>query len=250
MARGRMISNTIAQDKRINQLSDDTSRLAYTWLVTFADCEGRTPGDPAVVRSMLFPRREDITIAQMEGYIRQWHDLGLVVWYEAKGDMWIYFPAFFNHNKINPTHEAVSKIPAPPPDKLQTNSEQTPDKLPLKLNQVNIIEVEVKPEKSATAAVFTKYQSGIGFLTPGIAEKIKLALDDYPEDWIVQAIDEAETHNARNWSYCEAILKRWKVDGFKNKKPKVETPEDIQKQILEYEQRMILESIEKSKYDG
>ena len=116
MARGRIITNAIAHDKRINQLMDDTSRLAYTWLVTFADCEGRTPGDPAVVRSMLFPRREDITIAQMEGYIRQWHDLGLVIWYEAKDDMWIYFPAFFNHNRVNKEHEAASKIPEPPPD--------------------------------------------------------------------------------------------------------------------------------------
>ena len=67
MAKARMISNGIAQDKRVHQLSDDISRLAYTWLITFADCEGRTPGDPAIVRAMLFPRREDITIAQMEG---------------------------------------------------------------------------------------------------------------------------------------------------------------------------------------
>ena len=78
------------------------------------------------------------------------------------------------------------------------------------------------PVFSATAAVFTKYQSGIGLITPGVAEKIKLALDEYPEDWIIKSIDEAETHNARNWKYCEAILKRWKVEGIENGKSKDE----------------------------
>ena len=80
MAQGRMIVNAIAADKKINRLSDDTSRLAFTWLITFADCEGRTYGDPAVVRSMLFPRRQDVTIERMEAYIREWASLGLIIW--------------------------------------------------------------------------------------------------------------------------------------------------------------------------
>ena len=57
MPRGRFISKEITLDKKVNNLADDTSRLAFTWLITFADCEGRTPGDPAVVRSLLFARR-------------------------------------------------------------------------------------------------------------------------------------------------------------------------------------------------
>ena len=215
MARGRMISNSIAQDKRINQLSDDTSRLAYTWLITFADCEGRTLGDPAVLRSMLFPRREDITIAQMEGYIREWNDLGLIVWYEAKDDMWIYFPAFFNHNRVNKDHEATSKIPEPPPDKIQTKINLTPDKITLNLNQVKSI------QDNDAAAVFTAYSNNIGTLTPMLADDIGEAITEYTGDWIIKAIEEAVTHNARNWKYIHAILKRWKVDGIgSNDKPK------------------------------
>jgi hypothetical protein len=58
---------------------------------------------------MLFPRREDITIAQMEGYIREWFEEKLIIWYEAKGDMWIFFTAFFKHNKIN--RERETRIP-------------------------------------------------------------------------------------------------------------------------------------------
>lgn len=112
MASGRFVTNTICADKKINQLSCDTSRLAFTWLITFADCEGRTYGDPAVVRSMLFPRRQDISIEQMEAFITEWAAKEMIVWYEAEGDLWIWFPNFEKHQTgLRKDHEAASKIP-------------------------------------------------------------------------------------------------------------------------------------------
>lgn len=115
MARGRVIANAICGDKRINQLSDDTSRLGFTWLITFSDAEGRTPGDPAMVRSMLFPRREDITVECMAAYISEWQDHGLIEWYEAGDDRWICFPQFGRYQVgFDRRHEPASTIPAPP----------------------------------------------------------------------------------------------------------------------------------------
>jgi hypothetical protein len=146
MAQGRMIVNAIAADKRINKLSDDTSRLAFTWLITFADCEGRTYGDPAVVRSMLFPRRQDVTIERMEDYIREWALLGLVVWYESDGDIWISFPKFDkNQPGLRKDREAASRIPQAPElseDLLRSYSGATPELLPVKLKEVKGIEVK------------------------------------------------------------------------------------------------------------
>ena len=115
MARGRLIASDITRDKRINDLSNDTSRLAFTWLVTFADQEGRTYGDPALLRSMIFPRRADVTVDEMECYIAEWHASGLVIWYEANQDRWIQFPAFHKHQKgFDRRHEPDSQIPDPP----------------------------------------------------------------------------------------------------------------------------------------
>jgi hypothetical protein len=112
MARGRFISNAITSDKKINDLSDDTSRLAFTWLVTYADCEGRTHGDPAMVRSLLFPRRSDVTNERMEAYISEWQAAGLVRVYSANGDLWIDFPNFSKHQTgLRKDHEAASTIP-------------------------------------------------------------------------------------------------------------------------------------------
>jgi len=114
MARGRMINSKITRNKAINDLSDDTSRLAYTWLITFADVDGRTHGDPALVRSLVFPRRTDITVERMESYIREWAGAGLVLWYEADGDMWIAFPTFAeNQRGLDRRKEQPSEIPEP-----------------------------------------------------------------------------------------------------------------------------------------
>lgn len=142
MARGRMISKEITLDKRVNDLSGDTSRLAFTWLVTFADCEGRVHGDPAVVRSLLFPRRTDVTVPDVEKFIREWHDCGLVEWYEADGDRWIAFPKFSSHQVgLRKDREAPSSIPAPPSEELRTNAGLTPEDIPVKLKEVNGKEV-------------------------------------------------------------------------------------------------------------
>lgn len=182
MASGRMITNAIPADKKINQLSDDTSRLAFTWLITFADSEGRTYGDPGVVRSMLFPRRSDVTIEQMEGYIREWHNLGLVVWYEADGDQWIWFPKFDkNQPGLRKDREAPSRIPAyvaeklppgsnPPPDELRSGSGPDPEEIPVKLKEVKLKEwnsisadllqyVPTSPKEAADHPIFWFYKS-------------------------------------------------------------------------------------------
>jgi hypothetical protein len=119
MARGRMITNRICTDKDINDLSDDTCRLLFTWLVTFSDAEGRTYGDPAIVRSMVFPRRTDISTEQVEGYIRELHAVGLILWYTAAGDRYIWFPNFEKHQPgLRKDREPESELPGPSPDEI------------------------------------------------------------------------------------------------------------------------------------
>jgi hypothetical protein len=155
MANGRFITNTICADKRVNQLSNDTCRLAFTWLVTFADREGRTYGDPAMVRSMLFPRRQDISIEQMQQMITEWASLGLVVWYEDDGDLWIWFPGFEkNQMGLRKEREAPSKIPAPSDagtEKVRSRYGVSPELIPVKLIEVKLIEEKGSPPPSSDA---------------------------------------------------------------------------------------------------
>lgn len=63
--------------------------------------------------------------------------------------------------------------------------------------------------------VFKTYQSEIGIITPRIADTIGLWIDDptCPSEWLLDVMKIAADQNKRNWAYCEAILKRWMVEG-------------------------------------
>ncbi len=115
MARGRFISRDIVIDKKVNSLSSPWSMLAFTWLITHADIKGRTHGDPAVIRSTVFPRHPEITVDEVEGYIKEWVTCGLVNRYEVEDDLYIEFPNFFKHQTgLRPDREPTSTIPANP----------------------------------------------------------------------------------------------------------------------------------------
>jgi hypothetical protein len=217
MARGRFITNDIVRDKRVNSISDDTSRLAFTWLITFADKEGRVYGDPALLRSMLFPRRDDITAEDMEANILEWHSIGLVVWYEAEGDLWIHFPNFKkNQIGLRKDREPDSQIPHPEsgtmPELVRIVSGNSPEDIPHEggLIKVNVIKEEVKGIKEGES----KNDSPPSKKPPPKTKKGKKRdpLLDHPA--IIAYKDEARLHVPIAWreEVCETVddAERWK----------------------------------------
>jgi DnaD/phage-associated family protein len=73
------------------------------------------------------------------------------------------------------------------------------------------------PPTPPTDNIFSLYENNIGMLTPIMADKLKLAEEIYPASWIAEAIGEAVQHEARNWSYVDAILKNRKSGGSNGK---------------------------------
>ena len=76
----------------------------------------------------------------------------------------------------------------------------------------------VKSEPNANsdvAEVFKVYEQEIGMITSFVRDDLLDALEQYPKEWIIEAIKESAKNNARKWSYAEAILKSWKVNGYK-----------------------------------
>lgn len=65
--------------------------------------------------------------------------------------------------------------------------------------------------------VFKSYENEIGLLSAGVADEIKLLLEDTPPEWICDAIHEAALSNKRNLRYIKGILKNWRVEGRKAK---------------------------------
>jgi len=114
MATGRMLQKKIVLNKAVHELSSDTCRLAFTWTIPNLDKNGCIHGDPATLKSIIFPRRDDISATKMEGFIKEWVHVGLVIWYEADGDKWLNFPGFpENQPGLRSDREPDSGIPLP-----------------------------------------------------------------------------------------------------------------------------------------
>jgi DNA replication protein len=64
-----------------------------------------------------------------------------------------------------------------------------------------------------TPNIFRLYEENIGPLSPMIADALRDAEQEYPADWIDEAVRIAALNNVRRWRYVEAILRSWKEEG-------------------------------------
>ncbi len=61
--------------------------------------------------------------------------------------------------------------------------------------------------------IFGLYEQNIGPLTPMIVDTLRDAEQEYPFEWIEEAVRAAVENNARRWRYVDAILKTRKERG-------------------------------------
>lgn len=112
MARKRMIDPDFWSDEAVGALSL-CGRLLFMGLISQADDEGRLRGNPALIRSQLFPYDEDVTASVVSQELVAIERVGLIVRYAVDGQQFIWVRNFSKHQTINkPT---ASKLP-PPPD--------------------------------------------------------------------------------------------------------------------------------------
>lgn len=120
------------------------------------------------------------------------------------------------------------------------------DKPELVQTEIPQIEIEREIEKESkekdnaredddAKEVLSLYQNEVGIVSPTVAELLTDANKTFSSEWVKAAIREAVKHNARNWSYIDAILKSWRNNGFKtkpkggNSPPSMTDEEKIQK---------------------
>jgi hypothetical protein len=146
MAKGRFVSKQITIDKKVNDLADPWSMLGFTWLISHADREGRTNGDPAVVKSMIFPRQNgNVSIEYMEEMIISWQNSGLIIYYEDENDRYIQFTGFEKHQTgLRKDREPESMIPEFNPD----NCRIVDGEKRVKLSKDKLSQVKAPAEKT------------------------------------------------------------------------------------------------------
>ncbi len=79
--------------------------------------------------------------------------------------------------------------------------------------------------------VFKLYEENIGPLTPLIADALRDAESEYPQEWVADAIEVAVANNKRSWAYCQAVLRRWKDEGRAEKQNRRNDPGARRRQL-------------------
>lgn len=69
------------------------------------------------------------------------------------------------------------------------------------------------PTPAPPPSIFKLYEDNIGLLTPMLTVELKDAQDQYPPNWIEDAIKEAVNSNKRSWRYIRVVLERWAREG-------------------------------------
>ena len=169
------------------------------WQVRITDLEKQGPAKNTKIRKML----KD---AQLHGYINRIR--------VARNDGTFYWlTEVYESPRLNPSPQSSGGF--------STSGLSTSGKPADIVNTERVNTEEATTRDDDTQNIFTLYEQNIGLLTPMIALSLADAEEQYGPVWIGDAIKIAVENNKRNWKYCEAILKRWAVEGKDDgKKPK------------------------------
>ncbi len=248
MARGRMLSQTVATDRKLNELSVE-AELLYLKAIPHLDRDGLIFGEAMLLWAQVCPRRPDL-MAKMEGIINEWLSSGLVIAYQDNGDTILFFPGFTkNQTGMRYDREAASPFGVPPgyvrtacgltpaqpettahpanddsADQLRMNSGPTPDEL--RTNSPPSISISISKSTSTTsgdavvsggfslpkittADVHALWQNNMpGTMTQIIADELDDLIATYTAPEVDAAIRLAVKANKRSMSYVAGILRK------------------------------------------
>ncbi len=112
MARGRLLSTTIATDKRLNSLSMESEWL-FLKTIPHLDRDGLILGDGCLLVARVCPRRPEV-LAKADSLIGEWLRMGLAISYESEDGRVLFFPGFAKNQDIRYERERASELPPPP----------------------------------------------------------------------------------------------------------------------------------------
>ena len=193
-----------------NELPDDFTRVCWLLLPLILDSEGRGIYNTAWIRSKMFPLREDVKLSDIQRAFECYAERKMITIYEVNGKSYFYIPSWKNY-QTGTEREAKSNLPIDP-ELVKSKSGED--------------QAVVEPDATATA-IDTEYvsvnlndfyQNNIGAMTGIISENLDDLEKMYSNLWVKTAIEEAVKSEVRNMKYIEAILKRWKKEGFQSKK--------------------------------
>jgi len=130
MPEWRKLHTRITRSMDVNDLPDDFCRLLWSWLPLACDSAGRCLDHPGLIRSRVFPLREDVTAKQVAEALAAIADHGLIARYSVGAHQYFYIPNWVKYQGSPTTRkEGLPEYPdpdAPVETEQKDNSESTP----------------------------------------------------------------------------------------------------------------------------
>jgi hypothetical protein len=200
VARGRFISNQIITDRQVHELSNDTCRLAYTWLITLADREGRVIGEPDMLAAQLFPRRREITPKMIEDFIIEWIEADFVIWYIGEdGDRVLQLVNFEKH-QVGLRKEREAESIFCNPDESRIIAGVMPEKVPVNINDNNNSNDNGESDSEFYSSFRDVWEKETGKLIAGFTEFYKMC-DRFKEEGVTPDLYRTAIKEQQNSDY-------------------------------------------------
>ena len=211
MPRGRMLNKKISYDERIARLSVDAA-LLYTWCIPHLDVKGRIYGDACILKGLVVPYIDELTIDKIDKCIKEFVGVDLVLHY-GRDRKYMQFKGFDKNQKIYEDKESPSEIPEHGSnsrvtlEELPSNSRVTLEELPsnsrlskVKESKVNIYvqnfdEIwNAYPKRVGKKAALKHFKASIK--TAKDLENIKVALKHY---LVSENVSKGYVQNGSTW---------------------------------------------------
>lgn len=241
----RILKESICSNEQIDKLTPFDEIVFYRLIVN-ADDYGIFDGRPSILRSRLFPLR-DIRNSQIEDAIHNLASVELVSTYEVDGKPFVRLLGWERNQQIR---ARKSKYPGPdgkymkpdsvcnhlksddikcPRNPIQSESESNPTSNPKARARdggdsgLDAPELQENPfgfsdntgERPDFGTIEAYASSNLRTLTPGNMQELVSFKDDFPDEVLFLAIDQACGANAPSWNYVRKVLNNWLDKGVK-----------------------------------
>lgn len=199
----RLVSSELFRNEEVSEL-DFAGRLFFIGCITYADDDGRLKGSEKWLKAQIFPYDSNISEEFIKQYKKECHDKGIIHCYHVNGSEYISLPKWGKWQSIRADRRKESEFP-PPDNHLTTNSQpqdnQVGDKCLHNINKDNISKDNIIGE------IFNTFNDNFQKITEKTKDIIDDFINEYGEEKVKYALDEAILYNKRTLKYVEGILK-------------------------------------------
>lgn len=139
----RVIKESIKTSSKIDSLTWFEEVLYYRLMVT-ADDYGCMDGRAVLLKSELFPLKENVTKKAVEDAIDKLASVGLLCKYEVNGKPYLLFPSWAKHQRLRNQHR---KYPEPPENSFSRNPLSNDRQMTASCQSEIESEIEIESEK-------------------------------------------------------------------------------------------------------